>query len=412
MGSRKHVFRRLALAVSFGMLAATGGVAAPGPVAAAPAPGDQSAQVELVAQLHQLTASKGLRGFAGSALDADGRTVRLYWAGDQPSALRSFASRLRSGVRLSVISVPYDQEEIVARARALIKAAKLRGIPIGAVSSTSDLRGLHADVEPSATAEQRAELRRLGATEISEAGAMVPLARYSDSAPFWGGAVIERPGAVSGSFAHCSTGFAARTSSGTVGMLTAEHCGANRDWTTPTVLGLSSVPVGRSNAGHATTDSMLITGRTYSAFLYRGDWSSGTGRQVTSRSGPSIDQKVCAGGGMSGEVCNATVHRINVIGPNGAGPGYFARTSSSSVPLAGQGDSGGPGFAVAVSNGNITALGIVSSAYLTDRATSCPGGTSNPWNNSVPARECFYNVHFINLTAIEAALGVSVMTSP
>jgi hypothetical protein len=410
MGPTKRAFRLLTAVAVFCACAAIG--TPPGAAAGAPAGDGQAAQAELIAEVQQQIRAGKLRGYAGSAFAPDGKTVRLYWAGALPAELRQLASRERGAASLSVVTVPYDQEQIVARARALIKAAKRQGIPIGAVSSTADLRGLHADVDPSTTEEQRAELRRLGAAEITEAGPMVPLARYSDSRPFWGGAVIETPGPVSGNFVHCSTGFAARTSSGTVGIVTNQHCGGNRDWTTPTVLGLSSVPVGRSNAGHAATDSMLITGQTYSAFVYRGDWSSGTGRQVSTIGTASIDQKVCAGGGMSGEVCNATVHRINVVGPNGAGPGYFARTSSSSVPLGGQGDSGSPGFAVSTATGNITLLGILTSAFLTDKATDCPGGTSNPWNNSVPARMCFYNIHFVNVGAIEPALGVTAMTSP
>jgi streptogrisin D len=195
-------------------------------------------------------------------------------------------------------------------------------------------------------------------------------------------------------------------------MVTAQHCGTNLNWQTPTVFGFPARAVGRSNAGNSNTDSMLITGGAYSAFMYRGDWASNTGRQITSIGSASINQKVCTSGGLSGEVCNATVDRINVIGPNGAWPGYFAKTSSSSVPLSGQGDSGAPGFAVASTTGNITILGIVISAYLTEKATDCTGGTSNPWNNSVPARECFFRVHFINAGAIEAALGVTGLTSP
>jgi hypothetical protein len=277
------------------------------------------------------------------------------------------------------------------------------------VSSTADFRGLLADVDPATTAEQRTALRELGADEIGEGGAsMVPLSRYSDTSPFWEGAAIENAGGTG----ICSTGFAARTSSGTIGMVTAQHCGANQNWQTPTVFGDPARAVGHSNAGSSSTDSMLITGGQYSAVVYRGDWSSNTGRQVTTIGSASINQKVCSSGGLSGEVCNATVDRINAVGPNGAGPGYFAKTSSSSVPLSGQGDSGAPGFAVASSTGNITILGIVSSAYLTDKATSCTGGTSNPWNNSVPARQCFFRVHFINAGAIEAALGVTGLTSP
>lgn len=403
----KSVLRTMTAAVCgtalmAGALATSGSVAA-----AAPPAGDQSAQLQAMADLQRQIGVEDLRGLAGSVFEPDGRTVRLYWAGPQPTALRQFTARAQAA-DIAITSVPYNQEQIVKRSRALIKAAKKRNIPIGAVSSTADFRGLLADVDPSATAEQRAALQELGADEIREGSAtMVPLARYSDTSPFWAGAAIQERGANP----LCSTGFAARTSSGTVGMVTAYHCGTNTDWTTPTVFGYPERTVGRSNAGHLNTDSALITGGAYSAFMYRGDWASNTGRQISSIGNASVNQKVCSGGGLSGEVCNATVDTVNVTGPNGAGPGYFAKTSSSSVPLAGQGDSGGPGFAVAASTNNITILGIVSSAYATEKATDCTGGTSNPWNNSVPARLCFFRVHFVNAKAIESALGVTGLTS-
>jgi hypothetical protein len=180
-----------ATVLTAGTLAASGSVAA-----AAPPAGDQSAQLGVMADLQRQVGPDGLRGLAGSMFDPDGRTVRLFWAGPQPTGLRQFAAR-KLATEIVVTSVPYNQEQIVERARALITAAKKRNIPIGAVSSTADFRGLLADVDPAATAEQRAALRELGADEIGDGSAtMVPLSRYSDTSPFWEVRRSRTPGAL------------------------------------------------------------------------------------------------------------------------------------------------------------------------------------------------------------------------
>jgi hypothetical protein len=169
--------------------------------------------------------------------------------------------------------------------------------------------------------------------------------------------------------------------------------------------------MGRSNAGHSGTDSMLITGQTYSHFIYRLDWSSSSGFAISRVGAAALNQSVCAGGGLSGEVCNARVHRINVTGPTNHGPGYFARTSAPSIPLGGQGDSGGPSYSINPTNGQITLLGMLQSAYASDGTGSCPGGNSNPWNvSTVPQRRCFWNIFFVNQAAIASALGVAIVT--
>jgi hypothetical protein len=376
------------------------------PVAAAPARQvNQTAQLEMWTGLQSFIDANTLGGLAGASFGPDGKTVTVFWAGSTPPALVNFAVQQHGGAVVEIKQVPYDQQQIGVRAKALIAKAKTRGIPIVSVASTANFAELHADVDPSATAEQRTQLRDLGAAEVGEKHPMVPLARYADSQPYWSGAVIERTSAN----AFCSTGFAARTSSNVVGMVTAQHCGTNVDWMTPTVVSSGGLAVGRSNGGNTATDSMLITGTTYSGFIYTGAWDSATGRGITATGTAALNQSLCAGGGMSGEVCQATVQSVNVFNAAGSGPGYEASTAPS-TGLAGQGDSGGPGYARSQVTGNITLLGMIATAELVDRA-ACAGGSSNPWNGGSPARLCFSKVFFVNQNAIASALGVTILTS-
>jgi hypothetical protein len=365
---------------------------------AEPRVGDQSAQVKALARLYDLIDANHLSGLAGTSLAKDGQAVEVFWAGSVPSILRSLAAQSASTqATLSIISVPYSKEQIGAHARALIAKAKQQKIPLVSVASTADFRGLHVDVEPSATLAQREELQRMGASEVGESGPLVPLSRFSDGQPFWGGAVIESSSNL------CSTGFAVQNSSGTRGIATAHHCGTNTTWNTP--LGAR---VGTSNGGHVNSDSMIITGTDYAASLYIGPWDSVQGTPINAKAEPALGQPICAGGGLSGEVCGATVTLVNAFDAAGIGPGYVA-TRDPSVGLAGHGDSGGPSYADPITTGNVTLLGMIISADGAD-AAPCNGGSSNPWNTV--DRQCFFRVFFTNQSAVASGNGVVVLTSP
>ncbi|HYN92644.1 MAG TPA: hypothetical protein VES42_02200 [Pilimelia sp.] len=339
----------------------------------------------------------GPSGLAGASLSTDGRSLTVFWAGSQPAALATLSDQHQGATTVSIRQVPYDQEEIGVRARSLVRKASAADIPVTVVSSTADFTGLRAYVDPSATAAQRAQLRALGAAEVEEKARLRPLSRYADTSPFWGGSVIK-----SGS-SYCSTGFAVRTASGTRGMTTDQHCGANRDWITP-----YDAVVGRSNGGHTVTDSMVITGRDYSPYTYILGWDSGNGRSYAAKANVALNQAVCAGGGMSGEVCGARVTAVNVYDDHGRGPGYLAARDTT-IGLAGEGDSGGPGYSRSVATGNLTLHGAIVSATILEK-TACAGGKSNPWN--VDVRMCFWEVFFTNQSAIASGLGVTILTAP
>jgi hypothetical protein len=274
------------------------------------------------------------------------------------------------------------------------------------VSSTGDYTGLRAYVAPSATDQQRQALRDLGAAEVVERGYPLQLYRYADTSPYWGGSVIDD----SQGF-YCSTSFTVQDGSGVRSMVTANHCGPNNQWLTPNVVSGGGLVVGTSNGGDVATDSMLISGVSYTGSIYRGPWSSNAGEQVSAAGDAAMGEEVCSGGGMSGEVCGATVVATNIFDPIGSGPGYEAKTPVGTA-LAGQGDSGSPGFRVDASTNNITILGMLSSTPNDAAVAPCTGGSGNPWNNTNPPRRCFFDIFFVNQAAITSRWGVSVVAGP
>lgn len=108
---------------------------------AAPTSGYQDAQEVLWDDLQQYVTKGKIRGLAGGSFESDGRTLTVHWAGEPPTALTTIAQQHAATAVMSVVSVPYDKQEIEVRAKRLIAAAKQQGIPLGGVSSTR-LQGL------------------------------------------------------------------------------------------------------------------------------------------------------------------------------------------------------------------------------------------------------------------------------
>jgi hypothetical protein len=276
--------------------------------------------------------------------------------------------------------------------------AKTKGVPVTGASSSSDFTGIRVTVDPSATAAQRQTLIELGALEVVTEGRSVPLTRNADTAPFWGGGIITH------GQQECSLGWTASAATGAVVQITARHCGLNQTWTTP-----AGTAVGKSGWDDLSTDSMTIKSDQADQFgvgIYTGPWDSHTAEAVVGKADPVLNESVCAGGGLSGEVCDGKVYAVNAVDGNFVGPGYKAKTDGA-AGLAGVGDSGGPGYARMEDGTGVIAGGIVTSAVF-PLTRPCNGGTSNPNNKN--DRTCYSNVFFVYQGALEDHLGVLIMT--
>jgi hypothetical protein len=365
---------------------------------------DQSRQEALWRDVNDYVDSGKADGFAGGRFEPDGRTVRIYWAGDPPAQLTRLAAKHTSQAVMTVGRVKYDRQQHIAVARKLVNEAERAGIRVVSAGRTPDFAGIRVRLEGTATAAQKDALRWLGATEIVEGeGALVPLSgRHDDSPPFFGGGVItNRDGDA------CSTGWAVLTAQGAEAMVTAQHCGTNKTyytWGTPAGGdgNDNGVFVGRSNSGHDLTDSMLLTGADYHKDVFEGAWDGWEAGPIQDARDPAYWSDVCAEGGLSGAVCNARVEEVDVIGPGGGGPGFYARSKDGVSALGGRGDSGSP--AIAYDGGRIVLRGMLEEASITHPA-DCPKAGDNAWYGW-KRRLCFVRVFFVNQSAIHEALNV------
>jgi hypothetical protein len=172
-----------------------------------------------------------------------------------------------------------------------------------------------------------------------------------------------------GGAARCSTGFAALDSSNNSHMVTAEHCGVDKDWRTP----IGHAAIGRSHAGVGHMDIMLVSGTAYSGVTYTGTYNNNIADPVVGTSEAVLGQQACPSGGYSGRDCRTTIGAVGVyIVLNGRTVGPAYRTDhNEGVASVGEGDSGGPVFSWATGS-SVYAQGIVS-AISTNHLGACQG---------------------------------------
>jgi hypothetical protein len=371
---------------------------------------DQSRQEALWRDVNKYVDSHKARGFAGGRFEPDGLTVRIFWAGDPPVELSKVAAKHTSASVMTVTRVPLDRPQFVAAARRLVDEATRAGIQVVSAGRTPDVLGTRVRLEGSATEAEKDTLQGLGATEILEGeGALIPLAsRHADLFPYYGGGVM-----TGGPGYYCSTGWAVYKADNSKAMVTAQHCGTNRNWATwGSPAGGSgnsnNYYVGSSDSGHALTDSMLITGGGYTGAVFVGPWNSTSGRFLNDAVDPPLWSFICAEGGMSGEVCNGRVEDVDQVGPKGGGPGFYARSSDGVTALAGKGDSGSP--AIAFDGGRVVLRGLLSQSSG-DHPADCAKAGNNPWYEwkdptNGKYRTCYSEVFYINQSEVHAALNV------
>jgi streptogrisin D len=303
---------------------------------------------------------------------------------------------------VTVVPVRYSEAAMAALARGILAEAKAEGIPVAGAGPTADFSGLSVAVTAQATDTQRAQLYKLGASEIEVSGQGVPLAgRQSDTSPFLGGGRIVSSPSGEASGVNCSTGRAVRNrTTGVRGLITAKHCGTNTAWYTP-----SGVLVGTSNSGSSdAVDAMVITGQGYDSLTFYGAWNGNTFDVDHSIYNPEMNATICGDGSVSGEVCNggeAHVTHPNWTMPDGAGPGFIA-TTTGFYGLAGNGDSGGP--AIAHITGGLSIRGMIDEGVRGTENLHC-AGEPNPRFTRV----CYSSVFFEYPGTVDAALNVTIL---
>jgi streptogrisin D len=357
--------------------------------------------VEAADEIQALVDKHGLAGFAGVAIDLQRRSVTLSWKGELPRVLATELRRIRADVDVEVVPVPYSLAELDHEARRI--AREHSGV-VAEVGPTPDFRGLRVAV--------KADLAAPAATAAADGiRSHIPLTfdgtsrperamRWDDISPFWGGNAIDRlVNPILRTYVYCTTAFAGRRPNGQEVLITARHCGTNKEWRTP----LGDRLVGTTENGAASLDATVLTGGDYSPLIYVGNYQSIVGRVVVGAGNPAQYSWVFPSGSWSGaSVVQVTlVNQYVVLDGQVIGPGFFTEHPDQ-VASVGEGDSGGP-VAQAADLTTVNARGMISAV---DRNTEgpCQGLV-------VTGRVCAWRAYHVNITQIANALNFTVMTS-
>lgn len=205
----------------------------------------------------------------------------------------------------------------------------------------------------------------------------------------------------------CSSGFAVRQNgTGNEGTMFAAHCAlAGSQWSAWD-LGPYYYPWGNVTANDYYHDGSIIhSGRSY-GFIWTSTWDSDVYSQINGDTYAYIGQEVCYSGSYSGLKCGnivkATAETYNWENyPTQITA--FRTEQSNSEPAAGNGDSGGPGYALVSTASGVKRLAVgIISARPTISGTNCQGV---PGSSAPDGRKCSSTVWATSVPSIAAATG-------
>jgi hypothetical protein len=196
-----------------------------------------------------------------------------------------------------------------------------------------------------------------GVVDVRKQSVADNFSRRDDVPSFWGGAGIT----LTAPSARCSSGYTVQNSVGTRFQVTAGHCFTDGQ-TAVTELGGRVVGTISGN-GLPSQDMELISGQSYSPFIYTGGVDSGTGAHVASASDPVVGfANYCHSGRTTGENCGHTATSVTATVCTSSGCKSPVTAFTGGVLPQG-GDSGSPFYANSVSapdkhiRGHVIAIG-------------------------------------------------------
>lgn len=201
---------------------------------------------------------------------------------------------------------------------------------------------------------------------MAEPTNLVETNRNNDAKPVYGGALIRNN--TTGTI--CSVGIGVNVN-GVLGWTTAQHCAAGTYAGRDSGLNVGTAySNGPADAGH---DIRFAKANTSSPRVWTGPWNSSTSARVYNTSNPAQGQRICAGGGITGEVCGDTYVNSPTTYAAGKGPGFFVLTTitvgNGQRCIVNQGDSGSPVYnytstgALEVRGFTVLSDGFFSTAY-------------------------------------------------
>ncbi|MEU4744895.1 hypothetical protein AB0G02_31145 [Actinosynnema sp. NPDC023658] len=268
-------------------------------------------------------------GLSGFTVHADRAALEVFWRGAVSKEVQSEVDDAGArGLTVEVKSAPYTLTELRAETQRLADAAmgKDDGVALASIGPKPDGTGLFADLAgvPAGSDARTAARSVPGLTsrvplEFSSSTTPLPASRFTDVAPYWGGAYMERW--VSGAPQNaCSTGFGVTGLNGAATyVLTAAHCGEGQ-WRTGSSGGTQFTLGNTFVTRDPGRDAELILTSAGNA-IWDGDALNGPNQFWKYVLGASTNRSgdfVCTSGAFSGARCNiraqATGQVINVGG--------------------------------------------------------------------------------------------------
>jgi len=355
----------------------------------------------------QITAAAtGVResGYAGLVVEPEARRVRLYWKGALPSSVRTVVDA--TGVSVTVASARYSERQLQAAQDRIgnAPAASLRNARsrVTAVSPMPDGSGLRVSVEGSTIdATSLTAVRDAGVEVTVDSAAPALGSRGNDSPPYFGGARTVNFSAAAG----CTTGFGIFASGRTM-MVSAGHCARNGDQ----VFDGGSDLMGTAIGVLPSKDLMLIDARSSGVVFNGGPGTGEFTNRVTGAGANRVGDFVCTSGALSGTRCNIKIVALNetvLVGPTVNGTinvtGLVRAEQQNFTNAGGQGDSGGPVFAVGADATTVSARGTITALDGFNQPVTCTG--------VINGRLCSWRIWYASINTALSLYGGQILTS-
>ncbi|WP_432824243.1 hypothetical protein [Dactylosporangium sp. CA-092794] len=353
---------------------------------------------------------EGGEGFGAIVADPEQRKLQVYWKGTVPAPVEHLFGQLRADVPVEVRPARYSAAELRGEMDRLLADPAAQPLRISSVAPLADASGLHIGVERTATVAAQATAAAAVRVPVQweyEARTALAADRWHDTAPFWGGSMIES------NIGTCTSGFAVSVG-GQKRLLTAGHCVDGQDLI---ATGSTQFTFGepRQNIGFVQSKDALRDVATFQANsdgkIYTGPNTANTSffAHVVGTQESFKGNFVCVSGALSGAQCpdvKVTLVDESFTTTTGQRFEHMVRAESQShSAVGGNGDSGAPVYVVTTGAFNVLAMGTFS-ATRTGPAfdVPCPG---------VPAgsgRSCSWSIDYAPINGSLAALGASIIT--
>ncbi|WP_146228119.1 S1 family peptidase [Micromonospora sp. S4605] len=358
-------------------------------------------------QIRQTIEDSSLKGLGAIQYDLPGKRLVVYWKGNVPAKLTEQAVALSKSAEVEFRQARYTEDQLEkakAHITARVQSGRLKARLVE-VGPAADASGLNVGVAPGEAASAKAELASDVELSFYERPLPEPAySRWDDTAPYYGGGGIEN--LTEGNW--CSTAFGVRSNAtGAGGMLTASHCGAlNSNWAT--IWSLRTY--GKMTARRQDIDSAVLTGQSYSGYVYTGNAAAGSAALPVSGSrAPAVGKSVCVSGSFSGYKCNVRITHIGLtIYIPWAVNNVFRTEDQDEQGSVGHGDSGGPVIQLTDNGTKAGAIGLISAIEGSIGAKRpCLGITEA----DIPGRECSWIAYHVNMTSILSLHNLWLLTA-